>query len=128
VAGDADVIAPAATIEQWWTTSVPSPKQLAVLGGVTHLGFMDLCTIAADQGGVFQVAEQSGVAIPDVIAHLTADGCSPSHTPATAAWPAIRHLTIAQLRSGFGIDPAPVALDASVADAYPGLTVRYQSA
>ena len=26
------------------------------------------------------------------------------------------------------IDPAPVALDASVADAYPGLTVRYQSA
>jgi hypothetical protein len=27
-----------------------------------------------------------------------------------------------------GIDPAPVALDASVADAYPGLTVRYQSA
>ena len=56
VAGDADVIAPAATIEQWWTTSVPSPKQLAVLGGVTHLGFMDLCTIAADQGGVFQVA------------------------------------------------------------------------
>ena len=128
VAGDADVIAPAATIEQWWTTSVPSPKQLAVLGGVTHLGFMDLCTIAADQGGVFQVAERSGVAIPDVIAHLTADGCSPSHTPATTAWPAIRHLTIAQLRSAFGIDAAPVALDASLADAYPGLPVRYQSA
>jgi len=128
VAGDADVIAPAAAIEQWWTTSVPSPKQLAVLGGVTHLGFMDLCTIAADQGGIFQVAQRSGVAIPDVIAHLTADGCDSSHTPATTAWPAIRHLTIAQLRSGFGIDPAPVALDASLADAYPGLSVRYQSA
>jgi dienelactone hydrolase len=128
VAGDADVIAPAASIEQWWTTSVPSPRQLAVLGGVTHLGFMDLCTIAADQGGIFQVTQRFGVTIPDVIAHLTADGCSPSHTAATAAWPAIRHLTIAQLRSAFGIDPAPVALDASVADAYPGLTVRYQSA
>jgi dienelactone hydrolase len=128
MAGDADVIAPAATIEQWWTTSVPSPKQLAVLGGVTHLGFMDLCTIAADQGGVFQVAERAGVAIPDVIANLTADGCSPSHTPATTAWPAIRHMTIAQLRSAFGIDPTPVALDASLADAYPGLSVRYQSA
>ena len=128
VAGEADVIAPAATIEQWWTSSVPSPKQLAVLGGVTHLGFMDLCTIAADQGGIFQVAQRFGVTIPDVIAHLTADGCAPSHTAATAAWPAIRHLTIAQLRSAFGIDPAPVALDASVADAYPGLTVRYQSA
>ena len=107
MAGDADVIAPAATIEQWWTTTVPSPKQLAVLGGVTHLGFMDLCTIAADQGGVFQVAERSGVAIPDVIAHLTADGCSPSHTPATTAWPAIRHLTIAQLRSALRHRPGP---------------------
>ena len=128
VAGDADVIAPAASIEQWWNATVPSPKQLAVLGGVTHLGFMDLCTIAADQGGVFQVAQRFGVAIPDVIAHLTADGCAPSHTAATAAWPAIRHLTIAQLRAAFGIDPAPVALDASLADAYPGLTVRYQSA
>jgi hypothetical protein len=74
------------------------------------------------------VAQRSGVAVPDVIAHLTADGCDPSHTLATTAWPAIRHLTIAQLRSGFGIDPAPVALDASLADAYPGLTVRYQSA
>jgi hypothetical protein len=128
VAGDADVIAPAATIEQWSTATVPSPKQLAVLGGVTHLGFMHLCTIAADQGGIFQVAQRSGVAIPDVITHLTADGCAPEPTPATAAWPAIRHLTIAQLRSAFGIDPAPVALDASLADAYPGLTIRYQSA
>jgi dienelactone hydrolase len=128
VAGDADVIAPAASIEQWWTSSVPSPKQLAVLGGVTHLGFMDLCTIAADQGGIFQVAKASGVAIPDVIAHLTADGCAPTHTAATTAWPAVRHLTIAQLRAAFGIDPAPVALDGSLANAYPGLTVRYQSA
>jgi hypothetical protein len=89
---------------------------------------MDLCTIAAEQGGIFEVAQRSGVAIPDVIAHLTADGCDSSHTAATTAWPAIRHLTIAQLRSGLGIDPAPVALDASLADAYPGLTVRYQSA
>jgi dienelactone hydrolase len=128
VAGDADVIAPAAGIEQWWTTSVPSPKGLAVLGGVTHLGFMDLCTIGTEQGGVFQAAQQDGVAIPDVITRLVADGCDPSHTPATAAWPAIRHLTIAQLRSAFGIDPTPVAMDASLADAYPGLTVRYQSA
>jgi len=95
---------------------------------VTHLGFMDLCTIAADKGGIFQVAQASGVAIPDVIAHLTADGCAPTHTAATTAWPAVRHLTIAQLRAALGIDPAPVALDGSLANAYPGLTVRYQSA
>ena len=128
VVGDADAIAPAATLEQWWTASVPSPKQLAVLGGVTHLGFMDVCTVAADQGGVPQVAVDAGVVVPDFITQLYADGCDPKHTPATTAWPAIRHLTIAQLRAVFGIDPAPVALDASLADAYAGLTVRYQSA
>ena len=107
MAGDADVIAPAATIEQWWTTSVPSPKQLAVLGGVTHLGFMDLCTIAADQGGVFQVAERSGVAIPDVIAHLTATAARPTPRPRRPGRPSAT--SPSQLRSGFGIDPAPVA-------------------
>ena len=82
VAGDADAIAPAASIEQWWNTTVPSPRQLAVLGGVTHLGFMDACTIAADQGGILQVASEAGVAVPEVIVHLYADGCDPKYTPA----------------------------------------------
>ena len=128
ITGEADTVSPAATIEQWWNASVPSPRQLAALGGVTHLGFTDLCAIAADEGGVFQVAAAAGVTVPEVISQVYGGGCDPSHTPAAAAWPAIRHLTIAQLRSAFGVDPAPVALDASVADAYDGLTVRFQSA
>jgi dienelactone hydrolase len=128
VAGDADAIAPAASIEQWWSTTVPSPRQLAVLGGVTHLGFMDACTIAADQGGILQVATDAGVAVPEVILHLYADGCDPKYTPAPTAWPAIRHLTIAQLRAALGVDAAPVGLDASLADAYDDLTIRYQAA
>ena len=127
VAGDADAIAPVGSIEQWWNT-VPSPRQLAVLGGVTHLGFMDACTIAADQGGILQVATDAGVAVPEVILNLYADGCDPQYTPAPTAWPAIRHMTIAQLRAALGVDPAPVGLDASLADAYDGLTIRYQSA
>ncbi len=128
VAGDADAIAPAASIEQWWNTTVPSPRQLAVLSGVTHLGFMDACTIAADRGGILQVASEAGIAVPEVIVRLYADGCDPKYTAAPTAWPAIQHLTIAQLRAGLGIDPAPVGLDASLADAYDGLTIRYQAA
>jgi predicted dienelactone hydrolase len=128
VAGDADAIAPAASIEQWWGSTVPSPRQLAVLSGVTHLGFMDTCTIAADRGGVLQVASAAGVAVPEAIARLYADGCDPKYTPAPTAWPAIQHLTIAQLRAALGIDPAPVGLDASLAEAYDGLTIRYETA
>jgi dienelactone hydrolase len=128
VAGDADAIAPAASIEQWWGSTVPSPRQLAVLSGVTHLGFMDACTIAADQGGVLRVASDAGVAVPEVIVRLYADGCDPKYTAAPTAWPAIQHLTIAQLRAALGIDPSPVGLDPSLAEAYDGLTIRYESA
>jgi predicted dienelactone hydrolase len=128
VAGDADAVAPAASIEQWWRSTVPSPRQLAVLSGVTHLGFMDACTIATDRGGVLQVATDAGVAVPEVISRLYADGCDPKYTPAPTAWPAIQHLTIAQLRAALGIDPAPVGLDASLADAFDGLTIRYETA
>ena len=128
VAGEADVIAPLPAIEQWWTTSVPSPKRFAALSGVTHLGFMDLCTIVPEQGGAFEAFRAAGGTVPEVITHLVADGCDPKHTPATTAWPAIRHLVIAHLRSAFGVDATPVALDESVTDAYPGLTVRYQEA
>ncbi|HET9599989.1 MAG TPA: dienelactone hydrolase family protein [Acidimicrobiales bacterium] len=128
VAGESDVIAPAASIEQWWNASVPSPKQLAVLGGVSHLGFMDACAIAADEGGIFQIAMDAGIAVPEVVSGLYTEGCAPEHTPAQAAWPAIRHLTVAQLRAAFGIDPVPVGLDASVSDAYEGLSVRLETA
>jgi dienelactone hydrolase len=128
IEGDADKVVPLASVEQWWNASVPSPKQLAVLSGVTHLGFMDACTIAPGDGGPFQLAVSAGAVVPDVIGRLYADGCDPKYTSAEEAWPAIRHLTIAQLRAVFGIDPAPVALDGSVADAYPGLTVRYEAA
>jgi hypothetical protein len=126
VGGDADAIVPLPAIEQWWSSSVPSPKRLAALGGVTHLGFMDLCTIAADQGGAFQAFQAAGGSVPEVITHLIADGCDPKHTPATDAWPAIDHLVVAHLRSAFGIDAIPVGLDPSLADAYPGLSISYQ--
>ena len=89
---------------------------------------MDACAIAADEGGIFQIAMDAGVAVPEVVSGLYAEGCAPEHTPAQAAWPAIRHLTMAQLRAAFGIDPVPVALDASVTDAYEGLTVRFETA
>jgi hypothetical protein len=67
------------------------------------------------------------VAVPEVIMRLYADGCDPKYTPAPTAWPAIQHLTIAQLRAALGIDPAPVGLDASLAEAYDGLTIRYET-
>ena len=72
------------------------------------------------------MAQQATVFVPDLLVRLYADGCDPTHTPAQQAWPAIRHATIAELRSGLGIDPQPVGLDAALAAAYAPLSVVYQ--
>lgn len=128
VAGSADVIAQLEGVERSWNEVVPTPKRLAVLDGVTHLGFMDVCTILADKGGVLQVAKDQGVAVPDIVVRLFADGCDPKYTAATDAWPAVSHLTVAQLRAAFGIDATPVGLDTSVETAYPPMAVRFQDA
>jgi dienelactone hydrolase len=123
VAGDADAIVPLDRVQAWYAT-VPAPKRLAVLGGVTHLGFMDICTLGQDRGGVLQIATDAGVAVPEVILRLFADGCAEQYTAAEDAWPVIRHLTIAHLRSALGIDAAPVGLDpVALAGAYPGVPV-----
>jgi dienelactone hydrolase len=126
VAGTADVIAKLDTVETSWNQVVPSPKRLAVLDNVTHLGFMDVCTIARDKGGVLQLAASQGIAAPPIVVGLFADGCDPKYTDATDAWPAIDHLTVAQVRYGLGIDQQPVGLDASVASAYPPMPIRFE--
>jgi hypothetical protein len=89
---------------------------------------MDVCTLGRDQGGVLEIAIASGVAVPDAIAKLFADGCDAQHTPPEQAWPAIRHLTIAHLRAALGLDATPVGLDPTMAEAFPGLTVTYEEA
>jgi fermentation-respiration switch protein FrsA (DUF1100 family) len=118
VAGSADAIASLDRVEQAFDTVARAPKRFAVLDGVTHLGFMDVCTIAADQGGVLNLASSYGVNVNPVVLRLFADGCADQYTPAEDAWPAIRHLTVAMLRASMGIDPEPVGLDPSLDGAY----------
>jgi hypothetical protein len=55
---------------------------------------------------------------------LSADGCQAGALPITAAWPAIRHLTVAALRDALGIDASPIGLDdRGVADLAPAEVV-----
>jgi predicted dienelactone hydrolase len=121
ISGTADAIIPADRLSAAWQ-HVTGPKRWATLEGVTHLGFMDNCA----QGNLLALAQQATVFVPDLLVRLYADGCDPTHVPAQQAWPAIRHATIAELRSGLGIDPQPVGLDAALAAAYAPLSVVYQ--
>jgi predicted dienelactone hydrolase len=121
ISGTADAIIPGDRLSAAWQR-LSGPKRWATLDGVTHLGFMDNCA----QGNLLAMAQQATVFVPDLLVRLYADGCDPTHTPAQQAWPAIRHATIAELRSGLGIDPQPVGLDAALAAAYAPLNVVYQ--
>ena len=92
IAGSADVIAPLPRVEAAYE-ALPTPKALAVIDGVTHLGFMDICEITPPgEPNVLQVAKDAGVAVPDLILRLFADGCDPKYTSPSSAWPAINAL------------------------------------
>jgi predicted dienelactone hydrolase len=124
IAGSADAIAPVARVQAAYD-ALPSPKTLAVIDGVTHLGFMDICTVTPPgQPNVLQVAKDAGVAVPDLILRLFADGCDPKYTAPERAWPAINALTTAQLRGALGLDDPPVVFTQDELDAaFPGLHI-----
>jgi predicted dienelactone hydrolase len=124
IAGSADVIAPLPRVETAYE-ALPAPKALAVIDGVTHLGFMDICAITPPgEPNVLEVAKAAGVAVPDLILRLFADGCDSKYTSASSAWPAINALTTAHLRGLLGLDDPPVVLTQTDLDAaFPDLDV-----
>jgi predicted dienelactone hydrolase len=109
IAGSSDVIAQLPGVQASYDAA-PAPKRLAVLDRVTHLGFMDVCTLGRDQGGVLQIAATYGVTVPALVLRLYADGCDGKYLAAEQDWPIINHLVTAQLRLVFGQDAHPVGL------------------
>jgi predicted dienelactone hydrolase len=122
IAGSADVIAPLPRVEAAYE-ALPTPKALAVIEGLTHLGFMDICEATPPgEPNVLQVAKSAGVAVPDLVLRLFADGCDPKYTSPSSAWPAIDALTTAHLRGLLGLDDPPVVLTQADLDAaFPDL-------
>jgi len=122
VAGSADVIAPAERVAQGFP-AVPAPKRLVVIGGATHLSFMDYCPIGRDRGGMLAIAKADGVSVPDLVTKLVADGCDAKFLRAEDAWPLIDELVTAHLRWALGADPAPVGLGDELAAAWAPIPV-----
>ena len=122
IAGSADVIAPLPRVEAAYQ-ALPTPKTLAVIEGLTHLGFMDICEATPPgEPNVLQVAKSAGVAVPDLVLRLFADGCDPKYTAPSTAWPAIDALTTAHLRGLLGLDDPPIVLTQADLDAaFPDL-------
>ncbi len=95
------------------------PKRLVLVGGGHH-AFSDICEIGASSGGLLAVAALLHIQVSPQLALLASDGCSAPDLPPTQAWPAIRQVTVAQLRHVFGFDRSAAGLTGLVS-AFPGV-------
>ncbi|GAC1352417.1 MAG: hypothetical protein NVSMB1_15070 [Polyangiales bacterium] len=87
--GTTDEIAVCKQVNNSWMGQ-PSPTGFVSLNGVGHVGFTDLCTIAADRGGVVQLSKDYGVmGANDLLIKLASDGCRPTDRPARDGWSVI---------------------------------------
>ena len=98
-----------------------APKYLVSIEDAGHLVFSDICLIGRDLGGLAGLIEEVGLDLPEQFSRLASDGCEPSDLDPTKAFGAIDHLSVAFLRSTFGIDQQSVGLD-------PGVTKRFTDA
>lgn len=53
----------------------PTKKRLVMLDKAGHLAFSDICVLARDQGGILQLALDSGITVPKFLQTLASDGC-----------------------------------------------------
>ena len=108
--GSDDKVTTAAVARQVYD-ALASPKRFASLTRAGHNTFSDGCNLHAGPGGAVAVVVLAGVALPEPVLALSADGCQEGALPISAAWPAIRHVTVAVLRAVLGIDASPIGLD-----------------
>ncbi len=99
----------------------PSPKRFLGIEDAGHLAFSDICAVGAEDGGVLQIAEDSGMEIPALIRTLGEDGCRETDLDVETVWPIVHHYSVAHLRDVFGIDEDPVGLSQATVDCYDGI-------
>ncbi len=117
MAGSGDGIIPIAASQKVFT-GMKTPKYFVKIEGAGHLVFSDICLIGRDQGGLVALIKQVGLQLPANFLRLASDGCEKGDLDPVEAFPAIDHLSVAFLRSTFGIDKKPVGLDPAVANSF----------
>lgn len=94
-------------------------KRLVGLEGAGHLAFSDLCTLAADQGGILQVALDYGVDVPGFLIPLASDGCGDGFLAPEIGFAITNAATAAALHETLHCAPWGAAALGGLAEAYP---------
>jgi predicted dienelactone hydrolase len=125
IAGERDGIIPLASItaEYQW---LAQPKRFAVLANAGHNAFTDLCAPIRAQGGLSQLTADFPAGA--TLFRLGEDGCTDGFADPAATYKLIDHLTVAQLRWVFGLDPSDASLTPEYVNGlFPGALSRYDS-
>jgi len=101
-----------------YDSAAPS-KRLLGLSGAGHLAFSDLCTLAADQGGILQVALDYGVDVPEFLIPLASDGCGDGFLAPEIGFTITNAATAAALHETLHCAPWGAAALSGLAEAYP---------
>ena len=102
--GTNDGIATAETVESTFAAQGGVPRHQIGIDRAGHLGFTDICVIGRERGGVFNIALEYGLEVPDLLVSLATDGCEADDLPAEEGFPVINHYVVAHLNYAFGID------------------------
>lgn len=118
-----DGIVPFSEQQKGFDTESAPPKRLIGLAKAGHLAFSDICAIAADEGGLVDLALAYGVNIPqpELFKLLATDGCKPGQLTPDEVRPVLNDATAAALEEALHCDAEATA-------ALTGLRYRHVSA
>jgi hypothetical protein len=127
VGGDQDTIVPAADQKKGFDTS-PTKKRLVILKGAGHLAFSDICSLGRENGGLLQIALDSGVKVPRFLQALATDGCEDGQLFGEKADRVVNAITAAALEETLACGTSAADALRSIQSAYPAEIASYEEA
>jgi dienelactone hydrolase len=124
IGANGDIALTPATLTGEYDT-FPGPAKFVEISGEGHNTYTDTCTsIRSGSGGLVGFAIQTHLVSAE-LAKLAVNGCTAKNLPPQRFWPIVQYYTVAELRSGLGIDHAATP-GAPPAGQFPGFTVTYR--
>jgi predicted dienelactone hydrolase len=125
--GNEDKLIPATEQKKGYDLS-PTKKRLVILDKAGHLAFSDICVLGRDQGGILQLALDSGITVPKFLQTLASDGCTDGQLFGDELDHVVNAITAATLEETLacGVDAAAALRD--VKTTFPAEVASYEEA
>lgn len=124
IGGEQDVALTPATLSGEFH-KFPGPAKFVEISGEGHNTYTDICTsIRQGNGGLVGFAISLHL-VSQELAKLAVNGCTAENVPPQRFWPIVQYYTVAQLRSGLGIDNA-ASPGPATPGRFPGFTITFR--